>query len=78
MSRSLALAASAGCVAYLVVNALFDAMSFPQAPYMFFMVAALTTIAAAGPAGNVQPASRARANARHAARAPLVAKTSSS
>ena len=52
---SLALAASAGCIAYLVVNALFDAMSFPQAPYMFFMVAALTTIAAAGPAGNVQP-----------------------
>jgi hypothetical protein len=53
---SLALAASAGCIAYLVVNALFDAMSFPQAPYMFFMVAALTTIAAAGPEGNVQPA----------------------
>jgi hypothetical protein len=50
---SLALAGSAGCVAYLVVNVLFDAMSFPQAPYMFFMVAALTTIAAAGPAGNV-------------------------
>jgi hypothetical protein len=53
---SLALAASAGCVAYLVVNALFDAMSFPQAPYMFFVVAALATISAAGPAGNVQPA----------------------
>ena len=52
----LALAASAGCVAYLVVNALFDAMSFPQAPYMFFMVAGLTTIAAAGPAGDVVPA----------------------
>ncbi len=52
---SLALAASAGCVAYLVVNALFDAMSFPQAPYMFFMVAALTVIASAGPAGNVVP-----------------------
>ncbi len=51
----LALAASAGCVAYLVVNALFDAMSFPQAPYMFFMVAALATIAAAGPEGNVLP-----------------------
>lgn len=49
----LALAASAGCVAYFVVNALFDAMSFPQAPYMFFIVAALTTIAAAGPEGNV-------------------------
>ncbi len=57
---SLALAASAGCVAYLVVNALFDAMSFPQAPYMFFMVAALTVIASAGPAGNVVP-SRERA-----------------
>lgn len=50
---SLALAASAGCIAYFVVNALFDAMAFPQAPYMFFMVAALTVIAAAGPAGNV-------------------------
>lgn len=46
---SLALAASAGCVAYFVVCALFDAMSFPQAPYMFFVVAALTTVAAAGP-----------------------------
>jgi hypothetical protein len=54
-TASLALAASAGCVAYFVANALFDAMSFPQAPYMFFMVAALTTIAAAGPAGNVEP-----------------------
>lgn len=52
---SLTLAASAGCVAYLVVSALFDALSFPQAPYMFFLVAALTTIAAAGPEGNVQP-----------------------
>ena len=49
----LALAGSAGCVAYLVANALFDAMSFPQAPYMFFIVAALTTVAAAGPEGNV-------------------------
>lgn len=45
----LALAASAGCVAYFVVGALFDAMSFPQAPYMFFIVAALATVAAAGP-----------------------------
>jgi hypothetical protein len=56
----LALAASGGCVAYFVVNALFDALSFPQAPYMFFVVAALATIASAGPEGNVQPA-RARA-----------------
>jgi hypothetical protein len=53
---SLALASSGGCVAFLVVCALFDALSFPQAPYMFFLVAALTTIAAAGPEGNVEPA----------------------
>jgi hypothetical protein len=52
---SLALAASAGCVAYFVVNALFDAMSFPQAPYMFFVVAALATVSSAGPAGTVEP-----------------------
>lgn len=52
---SLALAASGGCVAFLVVCALFDALSFPEAPYMFFVVAALTTIAAAGPEGNVVP-----------------------
>lgn len=52
---SLALAASGGCVAFLVVCALFDALSFPEAPYMFFLVAALTTIAAAGPEGNVVP-----------------------
>jgi hypothetical protein len=46
----LALAASAGCVVYLVVSGLFDALAFPQAPYLFFVTAALTTIAAAGPA----------------------------
>lgn len=56
-----ALAASAGCVAYFVVNALFDAMSFPQAPYVFFLVAALTVIAAAGPEGNVVPVRRSYA-----------------
>ena len=50
---SLALAASGGCVAFLVVSALFDALSFPQAPYMLFIVAALTTIVSAGPEGNV-------------------------
>jgi hypothetical protein len=50
---SLALATSSGCIAFLVACALFDALSFPQAPYMFFVVAALTTIAAAGPEGNV-------------------------
>ncbi|HLI32043.1 MAG TPA: O-antigen ligase family protein [Solirubrobacteraceae bacterium] len=63
LRSSLALAGAAGCVAYLVVNALFDAMSFPQAPYMFFTVAALTTIAAAGAAGDqLLPARTARAH----------------
>ncbi len=52
---SLALGTSGGCVAFLVVCALFDALSFPQAPYMFFVIAALTTVAAAGPEGNVTP-----------------------
>ena len=55
---SLALATSGGCVAFLVVCALFDALSFTEAPYMFFLVAALATIAAAGPEGNVMPARR--------------------
>jgi hypothetical protein len=52
---TLALATSAGCIAFLVACALFDALSFPQAPYMFFVVASLSTIASAGPEGNVQP-----------------------
>lgn len=52
---SLALATSGGCVAFLVVCLLFDALSFPEAPYMFFCVAALATIATAGPEGNVVP-----------------------
>jgi hypothetical protein len=51
---SLALAGAGGCLAFLVACALFDALAFPQAPYMFFMVAALATIAAAGPEGNVR------------------------
>ncbi|MCL2769355.1 MAG: hypothetical protein FWD42_04510 [Solirubrobacterales bacterium] len=55
-NASLALATSAGCVAFFVACALFDALAFPQAPYMFFLIAALTTIAAAGPEGNVVPA----------------------
>lgn len=54
-NASLALATSGGCVAFLVVCALFDALSFPEAPYMFFVVAALTVIASAGPQGNVRP-----------------------
>lgn len=45
--QSIALAASAGCVAYLTVSALFDAFSFVQAPYTFFIVAAMATAASA-------------------------------
>ncbi len=52
---SLALACSGGCVAFFVVCALLDTMGFTEAPYMFFLVASLTTIASAGPAGNVRP-----------------------
>ena len=44
-----ALAASAACVGYLVVSALFDVMSFPQAPYMLFIVAAMATVACERP-----------------------------
>jgi O-antigen ligase len=57
---SLALATSAGCVGFLVVNALFDTMEFPQAPYAFFLLASLSTIASAGPQGNCAPAVGAR------------------
>lgn len=60
----LALAASAGCVAYLAANALFDAMSFPQAPYMFFIMAAIATVAAAGPEGRGPLRRRSRADGK--------------
>ncbi len=71
---SLALAASAGCVAFLVVCALFDSMGFTEAPYTFFLVAALTTIAAAGPEGNVRPSRElAAGRVRWRERSPSVA-----
>jgi hypothetical protein len=72
---SLALATSGGCVAFFVVCALFDSFSFPQAPYMFCLVAALTTIAAAGPEGNVESARERvqRATARRRRRAVAAA-----
>ena len=47
MVGSIALAASAGCMSYLTVSALFDAFSFVQAPYMFFIVAAVATAGSA-------------------------------
>lgn len=73
---SLALAGSGGCVAFLVVCALFDSFSFTEAPYMFFLVAALTTIAAAGPEGNVAP-TRERVGRQLAVRRPRVATATS-
>ena len=47
--RTVALAASAGCAAYLVVNALFDTLSFVQVPYLFFIAAAVCTVASGAP-----------------------------
>jgi hypothetical protein len=41
-----ALAASAACMAFLVASALFDSMSFVQAPYLFFLVAGIAVVAA--------------------------------
>jgi hypothetical protein len=52
---SLALAASAGCVAFFVACALFDSWSYSEPSYIFFLLGGLTTIAAAGPEGNVEP-----------------------
>jgi hypothetical protein len=40
------LAAAAGCAAYGVVSATFDALSFPQAPYTFLFAAGLIAVAA--------------------------------
>jgi hypothetical protein len=47
-----AIAAAAGCVAFFVVNALFDTFSYSQTPYMFFTVAAMCVVAS----GAVAPA----------------------
>jgi hypothetical protein len=40
-------AAAAGCAAYAIVSATFDAMSFPQAPYAFLFAAGLIAAGAA-------------------------------
>jgi hypothetical protein len=44
LSRA-AIAASAGCVAFLVVNVLFDAFAYSQGPYLFCILAAFCTVA---------------------------------
>lgn len=40
-----AIAASGGCIAFFVANALFDTFSYSQAPYMFVLLAAFCTVA---------------------------------
>lgn len=40
-----ALAASSACAVFLIASALFDILSFAQAPYVFFFVAAIATVA---------------------------------
>lgn len=69
---SLALAASAGCVAFFVVCALFDSWSYSEPAYIFFLLGGLATIAAAGPEGNVVP-SRELARKPTARRARTIA-----
>jgi 4-amino-4-deoxy-L-arabinose transferase-like glycosyltransferase len=55
-----AIAASAGCLAFLVVNALFDTFSYSQAPYMFFIMAAFCVVSS-GPEARQESASRVAA-----------------
>jgi hypothetical protein len=54
-----ALAAGAGCLAFGVASALYDILTFPQAPYLFFFMAAVCVCAASVevPAGEPQPES---------------------
>ena len=59
-----ALAAGASCLAFGVASALYDILSFPQAPYLFLFMAAVCVCAASVeiPAGErVQPARGATA-----------------
>lgn len=53
-----ALAAAAASIGYLVANVLYDALAFPQVPYVFFFVAGLAVVAASprGPADGRAPA----------------------
>jgi hypothetical protein len=47
---NLALACSAACFVFLVVNVIFDSLSFSQVPYLFFVIAAMGTVLASRPA----------------------------
>jgi O-antigen ligase len=57
-----AIPASAGCLAYLVVNGLFDALAFSEAPYMFFILAGFCVVASGDSAAS-RPSRPARSRA---------------
>lgn len=69
-STALAVAAAAAAVAFGVATALFDVMSFPQAPYMFFFVAGVVVVLTGRETSPVESPSRARRVAPAAATAP--------
>ncbi len=52
-----ALAAAAGCLAFGVASALYDILTFPQAPYLFLIMAAMCVCAASVevPEGELEP-----------------------
>lgn len=60
-----ALAAGAGCLAFGVASALYDILSFPQAPYLFLFMAAVCVCAASVevPAGSREVPARERRRA---------------
>lgn len=59
-----ALAAAAGCLGFAIASALYDILTFPQAPYLFLFLAAMCTTAASvekvAPAAAPRPLLRAR------------------
>lgn len=54
--KRVAIAASAGCIVFLVVNYLFDALSFVEVPYIFFVLGAMCTVASGAPQVEQLPA----------------------
>ena len=76
--RAVGVAVVAGAAVYAVTNAVFDALAFPQAPYMLFFLAALATVASdrSAPGSPVwrrpkAPASREAAPTKQGAVVPL-------
>jgi O-antigen ligase len=63
-----ALAAAAAAVAFGIVAALFDALAFPQTPYLFFFVAAIAVVAASRDKNDLATPAEGRAGAQTTAR----------